>query len=319
MDRPANIPSDWLAFEFIVRPGHAGWRVDLFISSRMPRLSRNRVQKLIKRAAFDSRGKPLRPAHTLAAGEIVTIFRPPLVEPEVPRNITIVWEDEHLVAVNKPPRLPVHPTARFHKNTLIHLLEERYGEGHRPNLAHRIDSETSGLVVCTKQKEAERGLKIMFQKRQVEKWYLAVVQGIPEPVEGRIEAPMGLNEGGQIYIKMVVREDGLPSLTEYAVLQAHKDRALVECRPRTGRQHQLRVHLAHIGHPIVGDKIYGTDTELFLDIKNGVVAEDDIQRRAGALRHLLHAWRMRFAHPVTGEILLLEAPLPDDMRAAMER
>ncbi len=310
-ERPKGIDPEWIQLEFVVPREYAGWRADRFISNRIPRLSRTRVQRVLKRAGFDSAGRPVKPNRLLAEGERLIIFRPPPEEPEVPRHFGILFEDEWILAVDKPAGLPVHPTARYHRNTLTALLLEKYGED-RPILAHRIDSETSGVILCAKTRESERALKIMFADRLVGKRYLAIVRGVPEPAESRIEVPLGPDTAGPIRVKMAGDPEGLPALTEYRVLREIGDAALVECRPRTGRQHQIRAHMAHIGHPIVGDKMYGPDPTLFLEyIERGLT--EYVEERAGAKRHYLHAAAVFLSHPMTHNNLRIESPLPEDM------
>ena len=310
MPRPEHIDPDWIALELLVPREQAGWRTDRFIAYKIPRLSRTRVQRILETAAFDSQGRPLKANRTLPAGERITIYRPPPQEPETPRDFSVIFEDEWILAVEKPAGLPVHPTARFHKNTLTTLLTERYGTP-RPALTHRLDAETSGILLCAHGREAERRLKIMFAKRRISKRYLAVVFGIPDPPEGRVELPLGL-AGAEIRVKMGVVPDGQPALTEYRTLATGPTRALVELSPRTGRQHQIRAHLAHLGHPIVGDKMYGFDERLFLDyIEAGNTPE--IHARAGHCRQALHASRLELIHPFTDEPLVIESPLPADL------
>ncbi len=312
MKRPVEIESHWLTLRFEVKREQAGRRADIFISTQIPRLSRTRVKQIIEKAAFDSSGNRLKPNRVVHEGDIITIYRPPPPEPEVPRYFEVLYEDEWILGVDKPAGLPVHPTARYHTNTLTALLRDVYGEN-RPTLAHRIDSETSGVLLCAKTKEAERRLKLMFAKRQIQKTYLAIVFGTPAPKEGRIEVALGPDLDGPVKVKMACRPDGMPSLTEYRVLEQGQKRSLVECVPRTGRQHQIRAHLSHIGHPIVGDKMYGEDSSLFLDyVDQGVTP--DISARAGAPRHFLHAASLTFTHPLSGESLTIESPLPEDMR-----
>ena len=312
MKRPSDIDPDWLALTFEVKREQAGRRADIFISNRIPRLSRTRVKQIIERSAYAADGRKVKPNRAVREGEVITIFRPPPEEPDVPRHFGVLYEDEWILAVDKPAGLPVHPTARFHANTLTALLRERYGED-PPRLAHRIDSETSGIVLCAKTKAAESAIKLLFAGRRVSKVYLAAVFGVPDPPEGRIETPLGPDLEGPIKVKMACRPDGLPALTAYRVLKKGIDASLVECRPRTGRQHQIRAHLAHIGHPIIGDKMYGPDPSLFLDyIDSGPTAE--ILERAGAPRHFLHAASITFDHPESGAPFTVNAPLPQDMQ-----
>ena len=312
MQRPNDIDDDWLALHFEVKREHAGWRADIFISNQIPRLSRTRVKQIIERSAYDAAGNRMKPNRAVREGERITIYRPPPDEPDVPRHFGILFEDDWILAVDKPAGLPVHPTARYHSNTLTALLRERYGED-RPVLAHRIDAETSGVLLCAKTKEAERRLKLMFAERLVQKSYLAVVLGVPDPPSGRIEMPLGPDLKGPVKVKMACRDDGLPALTEYRVRRSGSESALLECLPRTGRQHQIRAHLAHIGHPIIGDKMYGPDPDLFLEyVECGPTPE--VLEKAGAPRHFLHAAAIGFAHPETGEPIRIESPLHEDMQ-----
>ncbi|MCP4604944.1 MAG: RluA family pseudouridine synthase [Proteobacteria bacterium] len=315
--RPESIDSDWIEFEFVVPREYAGWRADRFISNRIPRLSRTRVQKILRRAGFDEEGKLVKPNRLISEGERITIFRRPLKEPEVPRHFDILFEDDWILAVDKPAGLPVHPTARYHHNTLTVLLGERYGED-CPILAHRIDSETSGVLLCAKTREVERALKIMFAERAIEKSYLALVQGIPAQSVIRVDAPLGPDKEGPILVKVAHDPNGLHALTEFRILQPLDGASLIECRPHTGRQHQIRAHLAHIGHPIIGDKMYGPDVTLFLEyLEHGLT--EDIEQRAGARRHLLHSSSISLIHPINDEPLLVKSPIPMDMKDLMAR
>jgi 23S rRNA pseudouridine1911/1915/1917 synthase len=311
--RPEHIPEEFIEISLPVSREFAGWRADRFVALRIPRLSRTRVQRILERFAFDDGGRPFKASRALRDGERITIFKPPPDEPAVPREFGVAYEDEWFLAVDKPPGLPVHPTARYLHNTLTGLLDERYGPGRRPVLVHRLDSETSGLVLCARTPEAERAAKRLFADREVAKTYLALVRGTPDPPSGRIEAAIGPDRESVIRIKMACRDpDGLPALTEFRTLETRGAISLVEARPRTGRQHQIRVHLAHIGHPVVGDKLYGPDENLFLEyVEHGPSA--DLSRRAGHRRQALHAARLELAHPFTGAPLVIEAPLPRDL------
>ena len=311
-NKPDCIPSDWIAIEFTVRREHSGWRADLYVANRIPRLSRSKVQKILKKSGFDQNGHRLKPNTTLYEGERIVIFRPPPKEPDVPRRFGVLFEDEWILAVDKPAGLPVHPTARYHRNTLTGLLRDLYGDD-KPIIGHRLDRETSGVLLCAKSSECEKSLKAIFAERKVVKHYLAVVHGVPSPAQGRIEAPIGPDSDSPVRIKMACREDGAPSLTEYRVVEELPERAAVECLPRTGRQHQIRVHLQHLGYPIIGDKMYGHDPTLFLDyVEQG--SSDEIVRRAGFQRQALHASSVLLPHPVTGKDLYVESPMPDDIR-----
>jgi len=313
LERPSHIPDDYIEIVFDIVKEFAGWRLDRFIAHRIPRLSRTRIQRIIKACVFDELGNPLRPNRTLKCGEQIYLYKIPPDEPAVCREFGVVFEDEWFLAVDKPPLLPVHPTARYYKNTLTALLDERYGDA-APRLVHRIDSETSGIVLCAKNIEAERLGKALFADRKVQKQYVAVVRGIVAPSSGRIEAPLAHNPHSFIKARMWCGDpDGLPSLTEYSTIAPLIDRTFVLLKPRTGRQHQLRVHLDHIGHPIVGDKLYGPDETLFLDYMSDGLT-DGIIARAGHRRQALHAATLQFIHPITKKPLLIESPIPDDFK-----
>jgi 23S rRNA pseudouridine1911/1915/1917 synthase len=311
-ERPAHVDPDLIELTFVVAREFSGWRADRYVAHRIPRLSRTRVQRLLKHHAFDEAGLAVKPNRALRAGEKLTIYKQPPDEPDTPRTFGVLLEDAWLLAVDKPPCLPVHPSARYYKNTLTALLEERYGKP-RPVIAHRLDSETSGIVLCAKGIDAERALKGMFAARRVEKRYLAVVGGELDPPAGRIEAPLAHDRSSAIHVKMGCGDpEGLPSLTEYRTLEVRGGRSLVELHPRTGRQHQIRAHLAHVGHPVVGDKMYGPDEALFLEYLEAGPTEE-VLRRAGHRRHALHAAELSFVHPFTKERVRVVSPLPADI------
>lgn len=313
--RAEGIPDDAIVTVFSVRLEQSGHRLDRWLSLELPRLSRSRAQRIVESWAFDARGRQLRPAHRVRAGETVVVFRPRWEEPEVPRDVTIVHADDHVVAVDKPAGLPVHPTARFHQNTLTAVLGERF-PGERVVLAHRLDRETSGVLLAARTPAAERALKIDFAERRVHKTYLAVVHGEVRDERFTVDAPMAL-EGGEVNVKMAVRPEargGLPSLTRVEVVERLRGFTLVAAHPETGRQHQIRVHLAHAGYPLVGDKLYAHGDEVFLRCLD---APPDAETAALLLlpRHALHAHAIAFTHPATGAETRLAAPLPADLRA----
>jgi 23S rRNA pseudouridine1911/1915/1917 synthase len=313
MERPAHIDPEYLELSFEVAREFSGWRADRYVAHRVPRLSRTKVQRILTNSAFDEGGNPVKPNRVLRAGERIIIYKKPPDEPDAPRTFEVLIEDQWMLAVDKPPCLPVHPSARYYKNTLTTLLSERYG-ANRPAIAHRLDSETSGIVLCAKGIEAERAFKKLFADRAVYKTYLAVVAGAIDPPSGRIEAPLARDASSAIYTKMGCGDpSGLPSLTEYRTLEMRGSLSLVELRPRTGRQHQIRAHLAHIGHPIVGDKMYGVDENLFLEYLE-VGTTEEIARRAGHVRQALHAAALEFVHPFTKAAIRIESPLPSDIR-----
>lgn len=241
------------------------------------------------------------------------LVRPPFEEPTVPLYFDVVYEDEAILALDKPAGLPVHPSATYHKNTLTSLLRARYG-AEAPRIAHRLDRETSGLLLCARTPAAERALKSDFENRRVTKRYLAIVRGVMPDDEGRIELAMDrAKEGLHILMEVTPRGQGYPSVTRYRVLARRKDATLVALSPQSGRQHQLRVHLSALGFPILGDKLYGPEgVQTFLDyIDDGMTGA--LRERLGHDRHALHAYELELSHPESGEPTTLRAPLSDDL------
>jgi len=313
---PPGSDPDGIVLTFPVAREHAGQRLDRFIQSRIPRLSRTRAQEIVKSCAYREDGTKRRASERVHAGEVVILVRPRFREPETPTAFGVVFEDDAILALDKPAGLPMHPTATYHRNTLTYLLRQRYGDC-PPHIAHRLDRETSGLVLCGKTLDAERSLKRAFERRRVEKTYLAITRGVIELDEGHIDAAMGpATEGLHVLMELRAEADGgLPARTGYRVLSRAPAHTLVSLAPETGRQHQLRVHLTSIGHPIIGDKLYGPEgCQPFLDyIETGMTPA--LRARLGHERQALHAHRVRIAHPATAEPLDLAAPLAPDLRA----
>jgi 23S rRNA pseudouridine1911/1915/1917 synthase len=206
------------------------------------------------------------------------------------------------------------PTATYHRHTLSHLLAERYGgpDRYAPQIAHRLDRETSGIVLCGKSRGSSRSLKMAFEAQRVQKSYLAIVRGVMAEDTCTIELAMAPVTSG-LHVRMEPRIDGLPARTELRVVERRDEHTLVELFPRSGRQHQLRVHLASIGHPIVGDKLYGPEREApFLEhIETGMTPE--LLARLGHVRQALHAASIRFNHPASGAPTEVHSQLPPDL------
>ncbi|MCH8026334.1 MAG: RluA family pseudouridine synthase [Chloroflexi bacterium] len=286
-----------------------GERLDLFIVRRLSELTRSRVRKLIDEGAVSINGETPRKAGVkLAAGQWVRVSvpppRPPTLLPE-PMPLSIVYEDGDLLVIDKPAGLAVHPSPGHSSHTLVHGvlahcpdLSGIGGEG-RPGIVHRLDKDTSGLIIVAKNDAAHVSLARQLKERKVEKTYLALVEGRIEPAEGIIDAPIGRDPRHRK--RMAVVERGREARTRYRLLREVAGRSLVEVRPKTGRTHQIRVHLASIGFPICGDALYGRAASL----------------PAGLTRQFLHAHRLAFRHPATGERLELEAPLAEDLAAAL--
>lgn len=328
---PPGFDPDSVVLSFRVPNELEGQRLDRFFEWRIPRLTRERAREIIAACAAHPDGRRRSAHERLHAGETVLLVRQRFVEPAAPRTFGVLHEDEAMLVVDKPAGLPVHPSATYHRNTLTALLRERYGES-APHIAHRLDKETSGIVVCGRPGPDEAALKKQFELRKVDKAYLAIVSGVVKDDYGTIDLPLGrrrpkdepsaLVEADHLLIE--VRPDGQPAFTRYQVRARRADRTLLELWPETGRQHQLRVHLAAIGHPILGDKLYGpAGQQPFLEmIERGenVTGEmsDDIRRRLGHHRHALHAAKLSIDHPRTGARLSLVSPLPDDLKRLLD-
>jgi 23S rRNA pseudouridine1911/1915/1917 synthase len=290
-----------------------GQRLDRFVQWRIPRLTRDRAREIVRACAIRQDGTRRAPSDRVRAGEFVLLVRERFVEPATPRTFGVLYRDEALTIVDKPPGLPVHPSATYHRNTLTALLREAYGEA-APQICHRLDRETSGIVVCARPGPDEVAVKRQFGERQVDKEYVAIVRGRLARDEGRIDLPLRRAREG-LHLRMEVDADGLPAVTTYRVVERQENRTLVRLIPHTGRQHQLRVHLSAIGHPIVGDKLYGPDAEnAFLEfVETGMT--ESLRLRLGHERQALHALRIALAHPRSGERIEVWAPLAADLVA----
>ncbi len=286
-----------------LRADRDGERLDVFVARSVPALTRSRVRKLIDQGIVTVDGAPAKKASvSLDIDEHVVVTIPPpeptnLVPEDMP--LSIVYEDADLLVVDKPPGLAVHPSPGHSSHTLVNGIlahcSDLSGIGGelRPGIVHRLDKDTSGLIIVAKNDAAHTSLAGQLKDRRVEKTYIALVEGRPAHEEGIIEGPIGRDP--QHRKRMAVVAHGREARTRYRVLREIDGRSLLEVKPETGRTHQIRVHLASIKHPIVGDNLYG-------------------RRRESALaRQFLHAQRLAFKHPRTGQRLELEAPLAADL------
>ncbi|HEX6240409.1 MAG TPA: RluA family pseudouridine synthase, partial [Polyangiales bacterium] len=296
---PPGCASNSIILDFPVANEFAGMRLDLFIQTRIPRLSRTRAQRIVKACGYREDGTKCRASDLVRAGETIYLVRPPFEEPAAERELPLVYEDEAIYAINKPPGLPVHPSASYHRNTVSFILQERFGYAAAPRIAHRLDRETSGLLLCAKGPEHERKLKYAFETRAMQKTYLAIVRGEMAMERGTVDLPLGRPAQG-LHVLMEVQKHGLPAVTEYQVRARARGHSLVELFPHTGRQHQLRVHLSALGHSIVGDKLYGPEREApFLETIDQGGLTPELVARLGHPRHALHAFKLSLTHPVT--------------------
>ncbi len=292
----------------------AGWRLDHFLKRRIGRLSRTKIQTIIREQITFPDGRQARPSSAVRAGEVLLLKRPAPIEPEVPRDFSILYEDEDVLVIDKPAGLPMHTTAKFWKNTLTALLRERYPD-EPMQMAHRIDRETSGVLLIARTRAAASFLTLAFARRQVDKTYLALVNGAP-PDQGVIEQPIKLLDSPS-HIMMGAAPDGLTAVTRFRVVRRFAAHALCEAKPETGRQHQIRVHFAGLGHPLVGDKLYGAGEAAFMRACDEGITPELLDAVGGLPRHALHAHRLTFPHPRTRAPMTIECPLAPDLVAHM--
>jgi 23S rRNA pseudouridine1911/1915/1917 synthase len=301
------------SYEFLVDEG--GTRLDRFLADRIPGLSRSAVKSLIDHARVAVNGDVLKASYKVRPGDVVVAHVPALKTAMLAAEaipLSIVYEDEALLVIDKPAGMVVHPAPGHTSGTLLNAVlaycpELKDSDDSRPGIVHRLDRDTSGLILVAKDSKTQRLLQHQFKERQVRKAYLALLDGHLEPAWGRIEAPIGRDPHHRQ--RMTVLRGGREAITEYHVLEryAHQvgpaagDYTLAEAEPKTGRTHQIRVHLASIGHPVVGDEVYG-------------------RRKSGldVPRHFLHALRLGFKHPITRKRMELETPLPGDLAAVLD-
>ena len=299
--------------------GEGGERLDRFVTDHLNGISRSTVQHWIKAGEITVNGQAARASRRLVVGDVVLVAPPDTgPSPIEPREMAldVVYEDADCVVIDKPGGMVVHPAASHQRDTLANAVLARYPdmaamvdpdttEGRRPGIVHRLDRDTSGLIVVAKHKAARLALQRQFQARSVEKTYLALLQGRLSAPEGRITAPIGRDPRNRK--RMAVVAGGREAITEYATRQylltrfgARESYTLVEVHPLTGRTHQIRVHCAHIGHPILGDKVYG-------------------RRRRGLScpRQFLHACGLSFQLPGSGRRVEYCSPLPDDLQQVL--
>jgi 23S rRNA pseudouridine1911/1915/1917 synthase len=299
--------------ELRVPANAAGMRLDRFLALRFRDRSRSELKKgIVAGEVTDETGRPLRASWTVKADELLHIRIPGIAPVGPPPPFpAVLYEDDRVVALDKPPGLMAHPSGTRFVYALVGLARDRWPDDD-VDLVHRLDKDTSGVILLTKDMAANAFLKRWMNGGGCRKEYVAVARGNPAWDERVIEAPIGY-ANGPIRIQMGVVPDGLPARTDVTVLERRPDDdlVLVRCRLHTGRTHQIRVHLEHVGLPILGDVMYGVPPEVFLDtLEHGIT--DATLLATGAPRHALHAARLVFPHPDGGEVEV-EAPLPADM------
>jgi len=298
--------------------GHAGWRLDRALAAAVPTLSRERLKALIRSGAVEAGGTPVRdPAAKVRGEEALRVAIPEAApahnEPQaIP--LTIVFEDEHLLVVDKPAGLVVHPAAGNFDGTLVNALLHHcagqlsgIGGVARPGIVHRIDKNTSGLLVVAKTDVAHEGLAKQFAAHSIDRRYLAIVSGMPKAPSGTVDAALARSATNRKKIAIVEAGRGKRAVTHWKRLKPLCEAALVECRLETGRTHQVRVHMASIGHPLLGDPVYGRSGKTH----GKLLKELQFHRQA------LHAAELGFTHPATKLRLSFTSPMPPDMQELM--
>ncbi len=289
----------------------AGLRIDRYLAEELPELSRSYIQKLIKDGGVSLSGKPLKANYKVNPGDVIELVLPPAVEPEIqPENLPldILYEDKDVIFVNKPKDMVVHPSAGHTSGTLVNgLLYHCKGELSgingvmRPGIVHRIDKDTTGVLIVCKNDLAHNQIAEQLKEHSITRRYRAVVCGNLKADEGSVDAPVGRHPVDRKRMAVVSR-GGKRAVTHYRVLERFGEYTYVECELETGRTHQIRVHMASIGHPLLGDEVYGRGKSSF--------------RLQG---QVLHAMILGVVHPSTGEYLEVEAPLPGYFAEVLEK
>jgi 23S rRNA pseudouridine1911/1915/1917 synthase len=292
-----------------------GWRLDRALAAALPTVSRERLKALISSGEVrDPAGAQVRdPASKAKAGTYEVHVPEPRPAHNEPQDIalTIVYEDDHLIVIDKPAGMVVHPAAgnadRTLVNALLHHCAGRLsgiGGVARPGIVHRIDKDTSGLMVAAKTDVAHEGLAAQFARHSIDRRYLAIVAGLPNPPSGTVDAPLARSSANRQKMAVVAEGRGKRAVTHYRMVTALRHSALVECRLETGRTHQVRVHMTSLGHPLLGDPVYGRVKITHRDLLNQL----DFKRQA------LHAQTLGFQHPATRQSLSFKSAIPADMQ-----
>ncbi|MDZ4773611.1 MAG: RluA family pseudouridine synthase [Planctomycetota bacterium] len=326
---------------FRMRAEELEMRLDAFLAAHLTWRSRASIQELIKDGyvlidpstlaeprASGTAVVERKPSRKLRHGaRVIVVIPEDLRAPmtlHTSSELVVSYEDPSVLVVDKPPNMAVHPSGRYLVDTLIQRVHARYGAGFEletagaPRLCHRLDRETSGLVVIGRTPTGHADVQQQFERREVEKEYLTIVHGVPDRDSGVIDYPIGQARASHVGIKMAIAVDGQDCRTSWRVIERKRNVSLVACEPFTGRQHQIRVHMAAIGHPVVGDKLYGDDDSYFEKGLAGTLSAQDM-RELGMDRHALHNHRIAFRSPETGEWIEVLSPLPSDMQAYFDQ
>lgn len=318
-------------YRVVADPGQELVRLDKFLCDRLPNASRNQIQNAIKDESILVNDTPVKSNYKIRPQDVVTVFfsKPPREDVVVPEDIPIhiVYEDDHLLVVNKEPGMVVHPAYNNWTGTLVNALAYHFenlpnmkGNIGRPGLVHRIDKDTSGLLVIAKTEKAITGLAKQFATHDLERTYNALVWGVPDPPEGTIHKVIGRSQTDRRVMRVYEEEEGFgkDAITHYKVLEDLHYVSLIECKLETGRTHQIRAHLKWLGHPLFNDAVYGGDRVLkgttftkykqFVDNAFAIIP-----------RQALHAKTLGFIHPITKENMHFDSELPEDFILALEK
>ena len=311
---------------FLVKGRMAGKRIDAYLAHRYPDYSRSVIQRVIDAGAVLVQGSTVKASYKVRAEDAITVWLPELASQEfVPEDIPIgvIYEDEWLTVVDKPPGLVTHPAKGHWSGTLVNALQFHFdtlstiaGEN-RPGIVHRLDRDTSGLLIVAKDDQAHRGLAKQFEERTISKEYLALVSGVPSRDRDFIEKSIGPHPTHREKMAIRLPEDGGKlAKTFYEVVERFANHAFIRCKPETGRTHQIRIHLTHIGHPILADKLYsGRDHFSTSELSRSRTAESSYHLLD---RQALHAYQLKLTHPMTGAKLEFTSPLPTDIARTLE-
>jgi 23S rRNA pseudouridine1911/1915/1917 synthase len=307
--QPPETATSARVIEIAIQTAQAGERVDKLVAAEVEELSRSAVQQLIKEGLVTVNAAPVKASRRLDAGDRVLVRLPPPKLVEIrPESIplAILYQDASLIVVDKPAGMVTHPAYGHTSGTLVNALLAHYpplarmDTPERAGIVHRLDRDTSGIIVVAKTEAIRQALQAQFKAREVQKTYLALVEGHLDPAQGIIEAPIGRDPNHRK--RMTTLHDGREAVTAYRVLEFFDQHCLVQVEPKTGRTHQIRVHMAFLHHPVVGDRVYGYR-----------------KQRLPLRRHFLHAQHIRFRHPQTGQTVEFETDLPPELSALLDR
>ena len=309
------------AFTILVNEHESGSRLDVIIATHISNSSRSFSASLIRKKEILVQGEVKKPGYRVKTGDNISVNIPPyepiLSEPE-PSDIDILYEDKHIIVINKEPGLVVHPAPGHNKGTLVNRLLHHFpelegiGEKLRPGIIHRLDKDTSGTMVVAKNDAAHINLAAQFKSRKIKKLYLALVYGVVKSESGSISLPIGRHPFDRKKMSTVSRKSRSAE-TFWKVIECFNWATFLKLDLKTGRTHQIRVHCAAINHPIVGDPVYGGKKAA-----KKLLIKDTSNKIISVPRQMLHAWRLEFAHPVTGEAMSFESPIPQDMEKLIE-